>query len=161
MASLDFLENVDIFKDLNDDQLTAVQSCCQEEAFGRGDRIFGVDEDPVALWVVKEGEVTLRQDQPDAPPALRNVTISNLSETMTFGWSSLVPPYKYRLSAYCASRKCLVLKVDKLSFSGLLDKDTRLGYLVMSKLLVVVGTRFHQLREEIIKSLGQDIMNRW
>lgn len=161
MVSLDFLENVDIFKDLNDDQLTAIQACCQEEAFGRDDRIFGVDEDPVALWVVKEGEVTLRQDQPDAPAALRAITISTVSEARTFGWSSLVSPYKYRLSAYCASRTCRVLKVDKLSFSRLLDEDSRLGYLVMSKLLVVVGTRFHQLREEIIRGLGQDIMNRW
>ena len=161
MVSLDFLEKVDIFKDLNDDQLIAIQSCCQEEVFQRDDRIFGVDEDPTALWVVKEGEVVLRQDKPNAPPALRNTIISIISETMTFGWSSLVPPYKYRLSAYSASRKCRLLKVDKICFSRLLDEDSRLGYLVMSKLLVVVGTRFHQLREEIINGLGQAIINRW
>ncbi|MEE8398376.1 MAG: hypothetical protein V3S89_05180 [Desulfobacterales bacterium] len=161
MISLDFLETVDIFKDLSRDQLTAIQACCQEETFARNDRIFSTHEDPTALWVVKAGEVTLRQDQTDVPLALRNITITNLPETMTFGWSSLVSPYKYRLSAYCASQTCSVLKVDRSSFSLLLEEDARLGYRVMSKLLVVVGSRFHNLREEIIKGLGQDILNRW
>jgi CRP-like cAMP-binding protein len=161
MISLDFLETVDIFKDLSSDQLTAIQACCQEETFGRDDRIFSAHEDPVALWVVREGTVTLRQDQSDVPPALRNITVSDLSESMTFGWSSLVSPYKYRLSAYCTSQTCSVLKVDRPSFSHLLEEDPHLGYRVMSKLLVVVGTRFHNLREEIIKGLGQDIISRW
>ena len=40
MISLDFLENVEAFSELDDDQLTAVQSCCEIAEFKRGELIF-------------------------------------------------------------------------------------------------------------------------
>ena len=80
---------------------------------------------------------------------------------MIFGWSSLVPPFKYRLSAYCSSRTCKALKIERDCLVKLLEEDFQIGYIVMSKILAVVGTRFHQLREEIIKVMGQDIINQW
>jgi CRP-like cAMP-binding protein len=112
MIALDFLENVEVFKDLNDDQLTEVQQHCQEAKFSRGDKIFGTGEDPKYLWVVLEGQVALQWELPGRSE-LPETTISRLSETMTFGWSSLVPPHKYRLSAYCATRTCKVIKVER------------------------------------------------
>ena len=84
-----------------------------------------------------------------------------LSERMIFGWSSLVPPFEYRLSAYCVSRSCRVLKIDSKCLSSVFEKDSSLGYKIMSKIVSVVGTRFYQLREEIIKQKGQEIINQW
>ena len=80
---------------------------------------------------------------------------------MTFGWSSLVPHNEYRLSAQCSSRQCKLLKVDAVRLSGHFNEDSKLGYMVMSEIVSVVGIRFHQLREEIISNIGHDIMNRW
>ena len=50
MVTLNFLENVEVFKELDDDQLVAVQGCCREVAYGRGDKIFGVKQTPLSLW---------------------------------------------------------------------------------------------------------------
>jgi signal-transduction protein with cAMP-binding, CBS, and nucleotidyltransferase domain len=161
MVSLDFLERIDIFKDLNDNQLTAIQACCQEAEFRRDDQLFDTRITPEYLWVVMDGEVSLRQDQPTSYPNLQDSIISTLSENMIFGWSSLVPPFKYRLSAYCSSRTCKVLKIERNCLNKLMEEDFKMGYIVMSEILAVVGTRFDQLREEIIKVMGQDIINRW
>ncbi len=160
MVSLDFLEQVEVFKDLGDDQLAAVRNCCQEAEYRRDEKIFGAKEEPLFLWAVIDGEVVLKLQLPESSP-LNNDTIATLSPTMTFGWSSLVPPSEYSLSAYCSSRRCKVLKVDRKDLCDLFEKDAELGYLVMSKIVSVVGYRFHQLREEIIKSIGHDIINRW
>ena len=160
MVSLDFLEKIDIFKGLDDNQLAAVQGCCQETEFQRGDRIFGVREDPICLWAVMEGKIDLEQDSPGSMPFHENI-VSSVSEAMIFGWPSLVSPYKYRLSAYCATRKCKVIKIDKGCLTKLFDGDKRMGYKVMSRLLSVISNRFHQLQEEVIKSKGQELMNRW
>ncbi len=160
MISLDFLEEVEVFKNLNDDQLDAVRGCCQESEYRRGDQIFGVKEKPLYLWAVIEGEVVLQQEPSgDTKPLVD--TIASLSRGTTFGWSSLVPPNEYRLSAHCASRQCKVLKVDRECLKKLFEKDSGLGYLVMSEIVSVVGSRFHQLREEMIKVIGHDIMNKW
>ena len=160
MISLDFLEGVEVFEGLDDDQLTAVQSCCQEAVYRRGDKIFGVKEDPKYLYGVMEGEVDLRQDWLRGSPSQED-TISTLSKKMIFGWSSLVPPYEYRLSAHCVTRQCRVLKIDSKCLRGLFENDSRLGYMVMSKIVSIVGSRFFQLREEIIRHRGQEIINRW
>jgi signal-transduction protein with cAMP-binding, CBS, and nucleotidyltransferase domain len=160
MVSLDFLERIQVFKDLDDRQLTAVQSCCQESEFHRGDKIFEVGEDSTCLWTVMEGTVDLKQDSL-SDPALEACTLPAISEAMTFGWSSFLPPHKYRLSAYCSSRRCMVIKTDRPSLAKLFEEDAKMGYLVMSQLLAVLGDRFHQLQEEVIKRRGQDILNQW
>jgi CRP-like cAMP-binding protein len=160
MTSLDFLEKVDVFKEFDDTQLTAVQGCCEECEFQRGDKIFGAGEDPQYFWIVRKGQVNLIWDMPGGPAVPENI-LTTLSEGMPFGWSSLVPPHKYRLSALCASRTCTVIRVKKDSFVQLFADDAGIGYKVMSKVLAVVGTRFHQLQDEVAKRRGHDIINRW
>jgi len=160
MISLDFLEDVEVFKGLDDHQLVAVQGCCQEAEYSREDKIFGVKQTPTSLWAVMDGKVDLRQEQPGSKSS-QGDTISTLSEAMTFGWSGLVPPFEYRLSAYCATRSCKVIKVDTQRLTKLFEQDSKLGYMVMSKIVAVVGTRFHQLREEMIKRRGHEIINKW
>lgn len=160
MVSLNFLEKVEIFKNLDDTQLTAVQECCTEAEYKRDDIVFTTSEDPLFLWIVQEGTVDLRQDNP-GPLEKNENTISSISEAMTFGWSSLVPPFRYRLSAYCASRSCNVIKIDKDCLLKIFEKDAKLGYEVMSEIVSVIGARFHNLREGMIKNLGEDIINKW
>jgi signal-transduction protein with cAMP-binding, CBS, and nucleotidyltransferase domain len=160
MVSLDFLEGVELFEGLDDNQLTAVRGYCQEAEYHRGDKIFGIKEEPLYLYAVMEGEVALRHDWPDGESSQED-TISTISEKRIFGWSSLVPPSEYRLSAHCITRHCKVLKIDSKGLCRLFEEDSKLGYMVMSKIVSVVGSRFYQLREEIIKRRGQDIINRW
>ena len=160
MIQLDFLELVEVFRDLNDDQLLAVRDCCGEAKYRRGDTIFSVNEEPLFLWAVIDGEVTLAQETPGRARPEKD-PIATLSTTMTFGWSSLVPPFKYMLSATCTSIRCRLLKVDRECLKKLFEEDLELAYLAMLRIASLVGSRFHQLREEIIKKRGQDIMNRW
>ena len=160
MISLEFLENVQVFEDLNDDQLTQIQKYCQEAKFSRGDKIFATGEKPKYLWVVIEGQVALQWETPEAP-AGSDSTITTLSESMIFGWSSLVPPYTYRLSAYCATRTCKVMQVDRDALIQLFENDEELGYKVMLKLLSVVGSRFLNLQDEVARQRGSDIINQW
>ena len=128
--------------------------------FSRGYKIFGAGEKPQYLWVVMEVKVALQWERPGRS-ALPETTISRLSEMMTFGWSSLVPPYKYRLSAYCTTRTCKVMKVERDALIDLFEQDAEIGYKVMIKLLSVVGSRFLNLQNEVAKRRGSDIMNQW
>ena len=160
MTTLDFLENVKVFKELNDDQLTRIQKYCQEAKFSRGDKIFGTGEKPKYLWVVMEGQVALQWATPGRS-AVPERTITRLSESKIFGWSSLVPPYRYRLSAYCATRACKVMQVEREALIKLFEQNAQIGYKVMLKLLSVVGSRFLNLQDEVAKQRGRDIMSQW
>lgn len=159
MLSIDFLEKSELFKGLNDDQLTAVQICCQEKDFRRGEMVFGKDQAVGDLYLVREGQVDLRFDMPGRPTSDKN-TISSVSEADVFGWSSFVPPYKTTLSAYCTKNsKIVLMKRDELL--KLFDKDPRIGYVVTSNLAKVVGKRFHRIQDEIVSRRGHDIMFDW
>ena len=160
MINLDFLEQVDVLKDLNDFDLSALLDCCEEKEFKRGEKIFSVTEEPDNLWLVMKGQVDLRRGSEESEGFDGN-TISTISDGMTFGWSSLVAPYKYRLSSYCSSRTCKVVKVDKKCLIALFERNPRLGYMVMSRLLSVIGMRFDRLEEERIRRRGEELMNKW
>lgn len=160
MISLDFLENVEAFSDLDDDQLTAIQGCSEIAEFKRGEEIFAAGETSEYFWAVLEGQVNLTWDALEGPHLPEN-TITTLSEGMPFGWSSLVPSHKYRLSAHSASRNCKTVRIPKGRLLQLFEDDAQLGYRVMSRVMIVAGQRFHQLQDEVARRRGHDIINRW
>jgi CRP-like cAMP-binding protein len=160
MVSLYFIEKTEVFKDLNDEQMAAVQNCCEQVEFQRGDKIFGVGDEARYPWIVTEGQVDLRFDLPRRPTAEEN-TIASIAGGRFLGWSSLVPPYKYRLSAYCTSRTCKMIKIDKARLTQLFENDAKLGRTIMNNLAVIVGSRFNQLENEIVKRRGEDVMSNW
>jgi NADP-reducing hydrogenase subunit HndB len=133
MISLEFLRNVEGFKGLIDNKLAGIQSHCREKRYRYNEKLFNEGEEASCLWMVKEGQVDLRFDLPDRPTSAKN-TISSMSKYMTFGWSGLVAPYKYRLSA-----REKLLKI--------FEEDSKIGYVVMSNLVKIIGKRFHQLQD--------------
>ena len=106
MTDLDFLRHVAVFNGLNDSQLTAIENHCREIEFRHNEKLISEGDDAACLWIVKEGRVDLRFDLPHRPTSAKN-TISSISESMSFGWSSLVAPHKYRLAAYRTLRPVL------------------------------------------------------
>ena len=156
MDMLDFLETVELFKGMEDDQMETIVPCCEEAEFKRGERIFRGGEDASFLYVVMEGKAELREENINEAPV-----VSTLSEGNAFGWSALVSPYQYHLSAYSASRTCKVLKIERARLTKLLEADTNIGYPVMTKILALIGRRFDELEEKVIQRLGQDMINEW
>jgi (2Fe-2S) ferredoxin/signal-transduction protein with cAMP-binding, CBS, and nucleotidyltransferase domain len=146
MIGIDFLQSVGIFKGLDDNQLIAVQDCCREEQHKAGTQLFGEGEPASHLYIVKTGQVDLRFDLPGRPTSEKN-TLSSIQEFKAFGWSSLVAPYKYSLSAYCATRSCEVIKIDGQCLTRIFHEDNRLGYLVLSNMVRVIGKRFQKIEK--------------
>jgi CRP-like cAMP-binding protein len=151
MTSLDFLRSVEIFNGLIDSQLAGFKDHCREMEFRQNEKLFSEGDNAACLWIVKEGRVDLRFDLPDRSTSTKN-TISSISEFKTFGWSSLVAPHKYRLSAYCATKSCKIIQIERERLVKLFKQDSKIGYLVMSKLLEIIGQRFRQLQDSASKS---------
>ena len=105
------MKNVNVFNDLNDDQLSAILEICHEKEYSNGDRLFEEGEKANMVWVVSEGQVDIRFNLPGRV-APEESTIYSETSAKAFGWSCFVPPYTMRLSAYCASRKCAIIKIN-------------------------------------------------
>ncbi len=161
MIDLEIMKTVEALKGLNNDQLAGIQKYSEKMEFNQGERLFSEGEDSAHLWIVLEGEVELRYDRPEGQPNPVEDPISFISKAELFGWSSFMPPYKYKLSAYCAGQKCEVIRIEKESLVKLFENDADMGFELMSHILRVIGTHFYQFRNGIAKRWGHDIMSGW
>lgn len=153
------LEKLEIFQGLNETQRAALKRCCIEKTYHQGEKLFGENEEATCLWALNEGQVDLRFDLP-CRESSQETTIASISEGKSFGWSSMVPPYKYRLSAYCVTKMCQVIQIDRKMMIEFFEGNPGIGYVVMTNLAKIIGTRFHQLQEEMVIREGDDILHR-
>jgi len=160
MINIDFLKKVPIFQGLNQAQLTEISKHCQTAEFKAETKLFEQGEDAAYLWIVETGRVDLRFVPPGGTASGPN-TISSIAAAGAFGWSSFASPNKYRLSGYCSDKGCKLIKVDRERLRQLFEKDPDIGYLVMSNVAAVVGTRFHEFQEEAARRRGQDLLGGW
>ena len=164
MVSLDVLERVEIFKGLNDERLATIQDYIEEIKYQKGDKLFTEGDDAIHLWVVTEGEVNLRFELPGGRPAPKENTVASQkvrNVAKVLGWSCFVSPYKMRLSAYCLSRECKIIRIKKKDLVSISEKDSRLGYLIMRLMVKVVGYRFQQFQDIVAKTVGENLLSGW
>ena len=145
MVLIYFLKKVDIFRGLDDDQLKQIAEGCDEKEYQSGNRLFAEGENADRVWIVIEGQVDIRFDLPGRATTEEN-TIFSITTGNTLGWSSFVPPFQYRLSAYCATRSCKILLIKKEFLTDLFEKDNLMGYRVISNLTGVASMHFYRLQ---------------
>ena len=146
MGGLDFLGKVDIFKGLNQEQLNTVNKGGQEKQYEYGDRLFAEGENADRIWLVMDGQVDLRFDLPGRPTSEEN-TVFSINAAETLGWSSFVPPFKYALSAYSATKSCKILQINKEHLLECFEKDPRMGLMFMTNVAAIASRHFDQLQE--------------
>lgn len=165
MSTLNELARLDIFEGFTDPELAKILELCSTETYQNTERLFKEGDEAKEMWIVMDGSVELRFEMPDARPCTRENTISSHNETIpqsqVFGWSCFISPYKMRLSAYCTSRRCRVIKVDAAKLILLFDASPEIGYKIMRYLLQVLGFRFKQMQDEVAKVIGINMMNSW
>jgi NADP-reducing hydrogenase subunit HndB len=146
MGGLAFLKKAYIFKGLNQDQLNAVNKMAREKQYLYGERLFAEGENADRIWLVIDGKVDLRFDLPGRTTSEEN-TVFSITECETLGWSSFVPPFKYALSAYSATKSCKVLQINKEQLLECFEKDPRVGLLFITNMAAIASRHFDQLQE--------------
>ena len=145
MISLNFLRKVDIFNNLSENQLSLLREGCHEKRYSNGELLFKDGMEANQIWIMQEGRVDLRFDLPGRATSEVTTFYSEWPGN-TFGWSCFVPPYKYILSAYCASIDCHILHLNKEYMRSLFKEDSQMGYIVMSNLTRVMRARFQMMQ---------------
>ena len=166
MVSLELLGSIEAFKGMDQGQLSKLQPNCQELVLTKVTS-FSLNDSAEHLWIVLEGRVDLRFELPAGRPTSEEHTVSSVDidkrdpVAQTFGWSCFVPPYKMRLSAYCATDRTKILRISKKSLLKLFDEDCKMGYVFLTYLITVVGYRFHQFQDVVAKNMGESLMCGW
>ena len=125
------LRECQVFQRLTDDQLEKLATLCSQEVHEAGATIFQVGNTAGQLFVLEEGKVALQIELPVRQSQLRKrVTVDVIAKGELFGWSGMVEPYSYTLSAICLQR-ATVLAIDAAKLSSLLRDDCPIAYEVL------------------------------
>jgi CRP-like cAMP-binding protein len=154
MAIIEAVESSEIFAGLETSQLEKVSNLCRGRSYRQGMTIFNEGDEATELYILTDGRVALEMElrpvpnRPAIPTALEVVTKSEC-----FGWSALVEPYVYTLSARCMAN-CTVVAINGDMLRRVMADERDVGYKVMKNLAKLISLRLTNTRLRLTSGLG-------
>ncbi len=150
MIAKQALRECPIFSALDDTALEEITSLAVEKQYEAGTTLFEEGDSAEELLVLQEGKVALQMILPKALMQVsRRVTIDMVTRNEIVGWSAIVEPYIYALTAVCLQNvKALSISGNKLRW--LLQDNPKIGYEVLKGLIKVVALRMDDTRQVLI-----------
>jgi len=146
------LKRAEVFLGLDDSDLEKIAALpsCREEAYEAEAGIFRAGDKAEYLYVLEEGQVDLVVDvlqwsrEETRPTAIDIVTKGGF-----FGWSAVVRPHFYVMSAVCRKPSRVVV-ISGAELMVLFEVENHIGYKVFQSLSHVVGARLRDIERLLI-----------
>lgn len=138
------------FEDLSDSQVGRIVNLCREEIHEAGTTLFSEGDEANTLYLVREGKVALLTRSGPSPTA-EMVTVDVVTRGRCFGWSALVAPHVFTLSAKCLE-KSRILALARTDMQRLFAEDPDMGYKVMGRLTTIIASRFEATRDKLMRA---------
>ena len=146
------LKRAEVFLGLDDSELGKIAALpsCRERAFQPEDIIFRAGDKAKNLHVLKEGQVDLVIETPSSPnQAVTRVVVDRITTGGFFGWSAVVRPHFYVMSAICKEPSQVVI-ISGTELVALFDEDYHIGYKVFQSLSRIIGTRLRDVEHVLV-----------
>ena len=133
-----FLQDTEVFKGLNADDVGRIVNICKSARFNKGEVIVEEDARERELYIIKSGRVTISL----SPPGSEEVrgTLTNCTPGQVFGELSFIDGAR-RSTWVIALDDVEVLQIRWESFSGIILSKPEIGYKVMSNIARVIADR--------------------
>ena len=148
-TGIEVLQSSELFEALTKEELIRVVPSCSNLEAKEGRIIFTEGREAEYLFLVAEGKIAL-QKAIRAPHAKhsRRTTVTLCSMGQVAGWSALVPPYKYTLSAI-AWERCDLVSIDSALLRKVLELHPEMGYKIMRALSEIMSKRLKQTTDRV------------
>jgi len=157
---IDTLEKCELFRGLSTAYLERVAALCRSRTYRRNAIIFKEGDEAAELYVLSSGDIALEVEMrpvPDRPPISAAVEVC--TEGDAFGWSALVEPHAYTLSAHCITN-CTVLAIKGDMLRKLMAGDTNLAAELLKRLTYLISRRLIETRLRLTSGLGLIMLGR-
>jgi CRP/FNR family transcriptional regulator, cyclic AMP receptor protein len=146
------LENIPWFLDLNGSQLERLANIASFQQVNVGEEVFHEGDREDFLYIVLEGQVALETFVPSRG-LIKTFTAEPLD---IFGWSSLTPVVRQRLSNARAVLPCRLIAIEGESLKVLCDEDHDVGFVIMRRLANIVASRLLSTRLALFDVIVQN-----
>ena len=161
MIPISVLKEFTFFKDLNDEQLTKLTALATEESYPAGVQMYQKGDAAKGLFMITSGKVILFMENyvgPHKPPM--QVTVDIITKGESMGWSSIVEPYLYTLSALSIEDVKLIM-FDAFGLRRLLEEDCSLGFRMMQAVAKVISMRLTHTRIILVGERGLSVLTEY
>ncbi len=150
MTAKQVLKECRVFAALTAAELEKIASLAVEKEYEAGTTIFQEGDSANELFILQEGKVAVQMTLPVSPAQMsRRVTVDVITGNEVLGWSAIVEPYLYTLTAVCL-QKTRVLAINSIKLRPLLQDNHNIGYEVMRGLIKVVASRLDDTRQVLV-----------
>jgi len=151
MVSAEILKSFSLFSGLSEAELTGIAKLCRERTYESGSVIFTIGGSATDVYLLKTGKVDIQVEFKIYDYEMMT-TIYTVGKGEIFGWSALVPPHRLTASARCEGNADVIM-INSKELMEILEKDKRIGYVVMKNLSGLISARLASttiaLRHEI------------
>jgi CRP-like cAMP-binding protein len=154
MVAISILKSFAFFKDFTNDQLVKLEALANEETYAAGTQLYSTGDPARSLYLLQEGKIALFMDNymgPGKPPM--QVTIDMITKGESMGWSAVVEPYLYTLSARCLENTKLIA-FDAARLRAMMEDDCPLGYKIMQSTAKIIASRLTHTRIILVGERG-------
>ena len=165
MTPRQYLQDSRLFEGVGPDLLDAVSPHCRESSVEKGTALFTQGEPashfpashlpashlPAShLNVVAQGRVALKMvlERPDGS-VTPSIAVASLGPGEAFGWSAIVEPNVFTMSAEAVEDSKLVL-IEGSGLQAVLSRHEGAGYRVMANIARVLAQRLSSIREAFV-----------
>lgn len=154
MAIIDDLKNSELFGGLATSYLEKLSPLCRGGSYRQGTMIFKEGSEATELYIMTDGRVAMEMELCPVPnrPAIPT-PVDIVTKGQCIGWSALVEPHIYTLSARCMTN-CIALSIKGDVLRKVMNEDTGLGYEVMKRLSKIISNRLMDTRLRLTSGIG-------
>ena len=151
MSIEDTLKRAELFLGLDDADLLRIATLpsSHEVVFSPGEAIIRGGARASDLFVLREGEVDLVMAVPSEHlDEAHTVQVDRVTTGGCFGWSALVRPHFYVMSAVCR-RPSEVVNISGAELMALFEEEHSIGYRVFQSLSHIIGARLRDVEQAL------------
>lgn len=152
----EFLKNISLFSNLNDEQLSQISKILKPVKFKAGDVIIVEGEKGDTMYIFKKGKVqithqlTLKIGNSHWEEGEKSMAVLDAEKISFFGEMSLVTGSP-RSATIKAISECELFEISKKDFETLAEKRPDIGYKIMKEIAATLSHRIEGLNENILK----------
>jgi CRP/FNR family cyclic AMP-dependent transcriptional regulator len=147
VVSTELLRRYSFFALLNDEQLQAIAMIAQDKSYPQGALLVKENTNAVCLALLLEGDVDLIYSG-GGEGAITNALVGTIAPGEPYGVSSLIEPYRYTATAR-ATMPVRVIEIDGVALRDLVEKDYKIGYIMMRNVAIAVLERLRYTQMEL------------
>jgi len=135
----ELLKDAELFEGLTSAEIRRLATIGRRRTLRAGEYVFLLGDNADYLCVVVKGQVDLCFPMP-LGNVVKDVSVESIGPGKTLGWSALVKPYRFTLSARATESSELV-GFARLDLLRLFEDELHIGYTLLARVSEIVGVR--------------------